>query len=110
MWLESTIDQGSTFHFTARFGRHTWSEDQPALPDREQTRDLPVLIVDDNTTNRRILSEVLSHGGIRPTTAESGQAALAALKRARDLGTPFPLVLLDALMRQMTSGRETRTS
>ena len=55
LWLESTVDQGSTFHFTIRFGRHTLSEDQPALPDREQVRDLPVLIVDDNTTNRRIL-------------------------------------------------------
>ena len=101
MWLESTVDQGSTFHFTGRFGRHTLSEDQPALPEREQTRDLPVLIVDDNTTNRRILSEVLSHGGMRPTTAESGQAALAALTHARDLGTPFPLVLLDAMMPEM---------
>jgi PAS domain S-box-containing protein len=101
MWLESTVNQGSTFHFTVRFGRHTLSEDQPALPDREQVRDLPVLIVDDNTTNRRILYDVLSQGGMRPTTAESGQAALAALTSARDLGTPFPLVLLDAVMPEM---------
>ena len=63
--------------------------------------DLPVLIVDDNITNRRILYEVLSHGGMRPTTAESGQAALAALTHARDRGTPFPLVLLDAMMPAM---------
>ncbi len=101
MWLESTIDQGSTFHFTVRFGRQTLSEDQPALPDREQVRDLPVLIVDDNTTNRRILYEVLSHGGMRPTIAQSGQAALAALTHARDLGTSFALVLLDAMMPEM---------
>ena len=101
LWLESTVDQGSTFHFTIRFGRHTLSEDQPALPDREQVRDLPVLIVDDNTTNRRILYDVLSHGGMRPTLVESGQAALAALTHARDLGTPFPLVLLDAMMPAM---------
>jgi CheY-like chemotaxis protein len=71
------------------------------LPDREQVRDLPVLIVDDNSTNCRILYEVLSYGGMRPTTAESGQAALAALTQARDLGTPFPLVLLDATMPEM---------
>ena len=101
LWLESTVDQGSTFHFTIRFGRQTLSGDQPALPDREQVRDLPVLIVDDNTTNRRILYEVLSHGGMRPTVVASGQAALAALAHARDLGTPFPLVLLDAMMPEM---------
>jgi CheY-like chemotaxis protein len=68
------------------------------LPDREQVRDLPVLIVDDNTTSCRILYEVLSYGGMRPTTAESSQVALAALTQARDLGTSFPLVLLDAMM------------
>ncbi|HEY7492575.1 MAG TPA: GAF domain-containing protein, partial [Candidatus Tectomicrobia bacterium] len=101
MWLESTIDQGSTFHFTVRFGRQTLSEEQPALPGREQVRDLPVLIVDDNSTNRRILHDMLTQGGMRPTTAESGQAALAALTSARDQGTPFPLVLLDAMMPEM---------
>jgi two-component system, sensor histidine kinase and response regulator len=101
MWLESTGDQGSTFHFTVRCGRLALSEDQPALPDRERVCDLPVLIVDDNTTTRRILYEVLSHEGMRPTTTESGEAALAALTHARDLGTPFPLVLLDAMMPDM---------
>ena len=89
LWLESTVDQGSTFHFTARFGRQPLSEDQPALPDREQVHDLPVLIVDDNTTNRRILYEVLSHGGMRPATAESSQAALAALTHAGTWGNRF---------------------
>ena len=84
LWLESTVDQGSTFHFTIRFvNLHIEGK---ALPDREQVRDLPVLIVDDNTTNRRILYDVLSHGGMRPTLVESGQAALAALTHARDLG------------------------
>jgi PAS domain S-box-containing protein len=101
LWLESTVDQGSTFHFTVRFGRHTRPEDQSALPDQAQVRDLPVLIVDDNTTNRRILYDVLSQWGMRPTTAENGQAALAALTSARDLGAPFPLVLLDAMMPAM---------
>jgi PAS domain S-box-containing protein len=98
IWLESTLDEGSTFHFTARFGCHTLAAEQPAGLERVQVRDLPVLIVDDNATNRRLLYEMLSHGGMRPTTVENGQAALSALVRARDLGTPFPLVLLDALM------------
>jgi PAS domain S-box-containing protein len=101
IWLESTVDEGSTFHFTARFGCHTLAEEQSAGPERVQVRDLPVLIVDDNATNRRLLYEMLSHGGMRPTTVENGQAALSALARARDLGTPFPLVLIDALMPAM---------
>jgi len=101
LWLESTVDQGSTFHFTIRFGCPILSEAQPALSEREQVRDLPVLIVDDNITNCRILYDILSYGGMRPTIVESGQAALAALTHARDLGTPFPLVLLDAMMPEM---------
>jgi signal transduction histidine kinase/DNA-binding response OmpR family regulator/putative methionine-R-sulfoxide reductase with GAF domain len=101
LWLENTVHQGSTFHFTAHFGCQPPLQDQPALPAPELVHDLPVLIVDDNSTNRRILYEVLRHGGMRPTTAESGQAALAALTHARDRGTPFPLVLLDATMPAM---------
>ncbi len=101
LWLESTADQGSTFHFTVRFGHQTLTERQPALPDQEQVRDLPVLIIDDNATNRRLLHVILSHWGMRPTTVESGRAALAALARAQDMETPFPLLLLDATMPDM---------
>src|SRR5262249_56265871 len=43
LWLESTVDQGSTFHCTAPFGRQTLSEDQPDLPDPDQAPGLPVL-------------------------------------------------------------------
>jgi CheY-like chemotaxis protein len=59
------------------------------------------LIVDDNATNRRVLYEMLSHWQMRPTTADGGLAALSELARAVALGSPFPLVLLDAQMPDM---------
>jgi len=62
---------------------------------------LPVLVVDDNSTNRQILQELLSHWGMRPTAVDGGRAALAAVQRASDTGEPFPLVLLDAMMPEM---------
>ena len=57
-----------------------------------------MLVVDDNATNRLILSEMTRGWGMNPTTAEDGQTALAILKKASASGTGFPLVLLDAMM------------
>ncbi len=98
MWVESTVGLGSTFHFTARFGLQPPSAGgtRRAVPLRLQG--LLVLVVDDNATNRRILQEVLTHWGMRPTVVDDGPAALVALQAARQAGTPIPLVLLDAHM------------
>jgi CheY-like chemotaxis protein len=62
---------------------------------------LPVLVVDDNATNRLILEELLTSWGMRPTMVDGGAAALAALHRAVQQGEPFPLILLDAHMPSM---------
>jgi PAS domain S-box-containing protein len=101
LWLESEVGRGSTFHFTACFSVQPASAGRqvPATPvDMHQ---LPVLVVDDNATNRRILHEMLAHWQMQPTTVDGGQAALAALTQAKDAGTPFPLVLLDTRMPEM---------
>jgi CheY-like chemotaxis protein/HPt (histidine-containing phosphotransfer) domain-containing protein len=63
--------------------------------------DLPVLVVDDNATNRRILVEMLANWRMRPQAVDSGRAALAALRQAVAAGEPFPLALLDAHMPEM---------
>jgi PAS domain S-box-containing protein len=97
VWLESEVGRGSTFHFTVPFGRADVSVRRgPSEPVR--VRGLPVLVVDDNATNRLILDEMLTNWGMRPTVVDGGAAALAALDRARQAGEPFALVLLDAMM------------
>jgi two-component system, sensor histidine kinase and response regulator len=92
IWVESAVGEGSTFHFTARFGRS-----HAALPKRGaepvDVRNLPVLVVDDNATNRRILQEMLSNWGMKPTVVDGARAALAAMERAWQVGEPFALVL-----------------
>jgi signal transduction histidine kinase/DNA-binding response OmpR family regulator len=59
---------------------------------------LDVLVVDDNATNRRILEEILTVWGMRPTLVDGGLAAIAALERALAAGKPFPLAIIDFQM------------
>jgi two-component system, sensor histidine kinase and response regulator len=101
LWVESVVDQGSTFHFTARFGMQRQLLATSIPTQRVDVRDLPVLVVDDNATNRRILHEMLVHWEMRPTMVESGVAALKILEHTQQAGTRFPLVLLDAHMPEM---------
>ena len=98
LWLESEAGKGSTFHFTARFPVQQHPTVAPVSKGTAHLVDVPVLVVDDNATNRRILEEMLLRWGMRPTSVPSGPAALAALKAASEEGEPFPLTLLDVNM------------
>jgi signal transduction histidine kinase/CheY-like chemotaxis protein/HPt (histidine-containing phosphotransfer) domain-containing protein len=100
MWLESKPGQGSAFHFTAWFDVASQSAPaSTAAPPSWQGR--PVLVVDDNLTSQRLLEDTLKHWGLKPTSVDSGPAALTALDRAHDAGEAFSLVLLDACMPSM---------
>jgi CheY-like chemotaxis protein/HPt (histidine-containing phosphotransfer) domain-containing protein len=98
IWLESTVAKGSTFHFLAQFGRAPEPAARPVGAEPTQLGGLPVLVVDDNATNRRILEETLTHWQMKPTVVPGGQPALDALWQASQSGEPFPLILLDAHM------------
>jgi signal transduction histidine kinase/DNA-binding response OmpR family regulator len=100
IWVESTPGEGATFHFTATFAL------SPAtvlhLPSHfPDLQDLPVLVVDDNQTNRHILEKILSHWGMKPVLAESGAAGLAVITEAKKNGVSFPLILVDGEMPDM---------
>jgi len=97
--VESEPGQGSTFRISTRFRRSA----KPAalLPGNgsaDLLEDLRVLIVDDNLTNRQILEEWLQDWRMRPLAVGDGAAAVDALRRAGEMGTPYSLVLLDGRM------------
>ena len=101
IWIDSKPGEGSEFHFTARL-----RIDRNAPPRRSRLEpvslhDLPVIVIDDNRTNCRILREMLTAWGMRPTTTESGDEGLAEMQRCAAAGRPFKLVLLDLLMPNM---------
>ena len=101
LWLESEVGRGSTFHFTCRFGFADNIPTTAQSTDPDIIRNLPVLVVDDNDTNRRILVEMLSTWGMKPESVDGGEAAIAALQRASDENRPFRLVIADMQMPQM---------
>jgi len=98
MWLESEPGRGSTFHFNARFRLQSASTNRQAPIGLEKLRDVSVLIVDDNATNRHILKEILAGWRMSTVEADSGRSALALLKQAAGENRGFSLVLLDAQM------------
>ena len=91
--LESELGKGSTFRFTARFG----CQDRAARPHHLAAVDLRgirVLVIDDNSTSREILKEMLEAMSFEVTLATSAREGLAKLTMA-DASDPFQLVLMD---------------
>jgi two-component system, sensor histidine kinase and response regulator len=101
IWVESEPGQGTRFHFTAQFGLQKLPVKLAAHRDALALRDLRVLVVDDNATNRKILIKTLTNWQAKPTEVESAVRAIATLKEAESLGEIFPLILLDAQMPEM---------
>ncbi len=99
--IESKLGEGSTFWFTAYFEAQA---DQTKSEQRINTADLEgvrTLIVDDNTTNRRIFVHQTASWGMIPTEAESGAEALEILRSAADRKETFEVAILDLMMPEM---------
>jgi PAS domain S-box-containing protein len=101
VWVESKVGKGSTFHFRVRFGLLKGPEEKLIPAELKDLKDLSVLVVDDNDTNRYILKEILTNWHINSAEVDSGQGALAVMKQAKKVGKPFSLVLIDYNMPEM---------
>jgi two-component system sensor histidine kinase/response regulator len=98
IWVESLPGIGTTFHFTASFGLADTAADGLPSSAPADLLGLPVLVVDDNATSRRLLEGMLLDWGMVPTLTSGAAAALALLQTALDSGHPFPVVITDAQM------------
>ncbi len=98
IWVESRPGEGSSFHFTSRMGRISEAA-PPWEPGKEVlVQGMRVLIVDDNTSSRRILEDLCKRWGMNTDQAENGLAGLSLLHDAQASGAPHRLVLLDTQM------------
>jgi PAS domain S-box-containing protein len=100
--VTSVEGSGSTFWFTSRFEKQPQQTSEvlktsevSAKPDLAATR---ILVVDDNATNRKLMTALLTQWGCRHELAEDGQSGLELLREAAENGDPFGIALLDQEM------------
>jgi PAS domain S-box-containing protein len=93
-WVESVVDEGSTFHFTVRLGL-----DETSLPVAPVAAPLPslralrILLAEDNPFNQKLAIGLLEKQGHTVVVAQNGHEVLHLLPRQR-----FHLVLMDVQM------------
>jgi signal transduction histidine kinase/DNA-binding response OmpR family regulator len=97
--VTSEEGKGSSFSFTAVLGDVEGAVRVREVPGTvEELRDVRVLVVDDNVTNRRILDRMLARWRMRPVLVEGVERALEELRSAQAEGAPFGLILTDMHM------------
>ncbi|WAR44172.1 CHASE domain-containing protein [Methylomonas rapida] len=101
--VESTLGQGSHFHFILDFARDaetlaTEREVVRGIDPDTLSRRMHVLIVDDNATAREVLAHTTQSFGWRTVTAACGNEALELIRDRLKIGDPFDVICMDWLM------------
>ena len=98
MWVESHVGVGTTFHFTIIAQAAPEMKERPDLRgEQSQLRGKRLLIVDDNSTNRRILTLQTRAWGMQTRDTGDPLEALTWIGH----GDPFDLAILDYNMPEM---------
>ncbi len=90
--VTSEPGKGSTFGFTARLGRATVTTQRHLLPDLRGRR---VLIIDDNSQARVVLSGMLTNMTFAADAAPSGEEGIEMVHQAAKRGEPYEIVFID---------------
>jgi len=93
IWVESKVDKGSTFHFTA------WMEKSLRKPIREKTIEnlaaKRALLVDNNPANIEIISHALEQVDMKVDQVAKPADALAKLKKPLSNGQGYHICLIN---------------
>jgi len=96
--LKSMPGEGTTLTFNVPFEESPRAQPAPPIPGEEDLEGMPILVIDDNATNRSILSEITRQWKMKPQMCDTGESGLAELLRAASGGSPYLLLLLDEQM------------
>jgi len=102
--VDSEPGRGSRFTFTAPL-EPAARVPQPRQPGASRLRGQRVLVVDDNATSARVLTEQLAAWGVDAVAVPSAEEAVTTLRQATLEGRPFDVALLDLVL-PGTSGLE----
>lgn len=98
--VESEQNKGSTFWFSVSFAKQLNIKEQ-RLTSVSDLTGINVLCIDDNATNRMILSKMITSFGSHVVTAASGDEGLNLLRQYSEKGQPFKVVFVDMQMPEM---------
>jgi PAS domain S-box-containing protein len=95
--VDSEMGRGSTFWFKIPLA----IQELPDIPPEVAGTDIQgsrILVADDNSTNRTILTRVIENFGCQAKAVEGGSEAIRVLKQAVREGEPFKVLILDMMM------------
>jgi two-component system, sensor histidine kinase and response regulator len=106
IWMESPSKEikskvggpGSTFYFTGKFKSSKRKRKSFPKSTIQALKNMPVLIVDDNETNRKFLYDLTSKLEMKPKKVKNGEEALKSVKSANNKKLPFKLMITDGNM------------
>jgi CheY-like chemotaxis protein len=98
IWVESQLDRGSSFHFTARFCKADVTNDQKPAEEifKKAAQPLRILLAEDNEINQQLAVEFLRMRGHEVRIAQNGVEVLAAI-----MTELFDVILMDVQMPEM---------
>jgi two-component system sensor kinase len=94
--VDSEVGRGSDFHFVAKFPlskQEALSEPGIAMPPG-----IRILVVDDHATTRDVLSEIFAAAASKVMAVSTATEALVEIERAEIAGSPFDVVVIDAIL------------
>jgi signal transduction histidine kinase/CheY-like chemotaxis protein len=96
IWVESTVDVGTTFRFTINLKANKQVKEYKSVTLQQDLLGRNILIIDDNHTNLRILKGHCEHWGMHADTFDNGEAGIASAEKKK-----YDIAVIDLLMPEM---------